>query len=251
MFGIINLTGKFWHNSGRLLPGLLGKALVLALIWQFLPYWIFILASLYLYFKSGSRALDLFLAYILLLAASVAVKLWLGFANIGKILIEFNSQVQYSLALTLFVAWFLLFGIKELVFLRRKEMLVLLQTLIFFILAFLFLWLISPGDFYPAIFIFSTVTMLLFAQFYNFVSQKSFGYALFLAITSSLVVLEIAWVASLLPVGIFGATTILVLFWFFAQRMYLLYEEKLLEAKVLLKNGLLFAALLVLVLVFS
>ncbi len=188
--------------------------------------------------------------FLVLLGVSVLIKFWLGFVSIGKILVEFNGLTHYSAALVLFIAWLAFFGIKERVFLRRKEFLILLQTIVIFILGLMLFWAALPGDFYPGILAFFVPVFLLFMEFYNFTLNGGAGSrTVIFSVVSSLIISEVAWAISFVSVGIFAEAAILALTWFFLQRFYLIYKENGLQPKVILKNSLAFAILFIFVLV--
>ncbi|MEK7546614.1 MAG: hypothetical protein AAB536_00290 [Patescibacteria group bacterium] len=100
------------------LRGLLIKSCIFGLCWFFLPFWIFLLVGVYFYFTPFFQSFNLFIPFLMTLAAA--------------------AYVPYGFwpAVFLGILFFLILGIKNLIFVNRFEnhqiMVFLLLFLIFF-----------------------------------------------------------------------------------------------------------------------
>lgn len=112
------MVGKLKLILGQIHWSLLVKASVWVLGWWFFPFWLFLILAFYLYFVPPLRSGQLFWNFFCILILSF---FWRGDA--------FNG-------LLLGVLVYLLFGIKDLIFVNRKLVLEVLSIFGLFLLAF-------------------------------------------------------------------------------------------------------------------
>jgi len=110
------------------LRGLVIRAAIFGLAWLLLPFWLFLLIALYFYFRPFFRPLKLFFPFLMTL------------------FFAFTGQPGFLSAVFLSVLFYLLLGIKDLVFVDRKSSHeVLIMLLMFLTLTRLFSYYGSWG----------------------------------------------------------------------------------------------------------
>jgi hypothetical protein len=202
---------------------------VLAVLITVAPAWLFIFAAVVFYVRSGPRRFEFWSLFLLILWIGVRVMNGsLLFGDLSDTLLRNETGVNLftsyaipaekmlSIALPL-CALFLLFGLKELLFRRRRYVVLLLSLAIVFwgSLQF-FLQAVRYGT-APVLWPLVPFLLLLFWGWFSAYESSLLRRGLGVMI-GTLIGLELLWVFTLLPLGFLNASAaLLLLFWLMTQ----------------------------------
>ena len=200
---------------------LLLKACVFGLSWLFMPFWFFLLVAVYFYFVPFFQPFKLLIPFILTLAAAAAVPYGFWFAAFLGLL------------------FFLLLGIKNLIFVNRFEnhqlMVFLLLFLIFFGLFSNFenwqRWTVSIGLLGAGLSFF-----FLFEELADYSRERSESRKMLVAGLGSFILWQAASVIIFLPLNHFYQTALLFLSSVIVADIFLEYLAKKLDRRKILND---------------
>jgi hypothetical protein len=187
----------------------------------------------YAYFRPISQSLKFLVVSFTLLAYCFL------FPNIGSLEVIF--------AFSLGALMYLLVGVKDMLFIKRKETTQLLYSLIFFMGSYLYF---SNGSLIAQLLLFF-FSLFLFRELYNLLSEGSRNGRLLIAIIPSLIGVELAWGLGLLPLSSSSASIIATTGVFIANDIFMAYKLGTIAEKTLRREIISSIALTVIVLVFS
>ena len=198
------------RSTLKRIPWWLGvKAATLAAFWLLTPWWVFLLAAPILFFRSGHRAFNLFVPFVVLVGLSFAGSSWLRVGIEGTPLLGAETLLRYTLAAFFAGLWFILLGIKEFFFVRRREVYLLFAASAFFLMTFLVLWASIPGEFTLALFFYALGVVLLLREIFP---DNVYPFAL------ALLSAELVWAGSFLAFTLVGMSAALAGLFFFVVR---------------------------------
>lgn len=210
------------------LRGLFLKAGILGFLWLFLPFWIFLAASFYFYFFPFFQPLRLALPFFLTLIAAAILP-----ANIW-------------LALFLAALFFLILGIKNLIFVNR---LAAHQFLVFFLLFLLFLSFFSGFENWQhwivsfSVFGVSAVFLLLAKELVDYGGGTGRRRTFFILGFGALLIWQLCLVLLFLPLNYFYETALLLLSAVFLLDVLLEHLKNKLDGRKILTDFSIFFAL--------
>ena len=187
----------------------------------------------YAYFRPISQSLRFLIVSFTLLAYCFL------FPNLGSL--------EALFAFSLGALMYLLVGVKDLLFIKRKETTQLLYSLIFFMGAYLYFSNVSlVGQL--GLFFFS---LFLFRELYILLSDGSRNGQMLVAIVSSLIGVELAWALELLPLSSSSASIIVTAAVFIANDIFMAYKLGTIVEKTLRREIATVIALSLIILIFS
>ena len=208
---------------------LLLKSCAVGLSWFFLPFWFFLLVVIYFYFVPFFQPFKLLVPFLLTVAAAIAV--------------------PYSFWFAIFIGllFFLLLGIKNLIFVNRFEN---HQLMVFLLLFFIFFglfshfenwqrWTVSIGLLGAGLSFF-----FLFEELADYSRERSKRKKMLVAGLGSLFIWQLASVLLFLPLNHFYQTAILFLSAVIMTDMFLEYLAKKLDRTKILNDFSIFFVLI-------
>lgn len=207
----------------------------------FLPILFFLFFSLYM-FRGHPYSLmsQNFYSFLALIVVS------LGVTNI------LNRQAFVFLAILFFsVLFYLILGIKELIFVHRQQWYAVKNILLFYSLfLFFFLW-DKSSYFFIKYLSFFVLTFFLLRE-WLFWSEQNFPKRQLLAsFVLAFVVVEILWSTAILPIGFISSANIMILITYLLVDSNLRHFQGTLNKKVILRNLGIFALAIIFVLITS
>lgn len=189
---------------GRTPWSLVLRPVFLSLVWLTGPAWLTVLFAVVFFLRSGSKPGRLLISASILTGLSV-FPVWHAFQA------PYAGQLSWLFVACFAVCWFLIFAIKELLFIDRAQVLNVLQAIIFFLGTWLFYWQFDMDitSFYGAVFLGGC--FFLFFDFFSFVVLRPKPEAWLFAVASLLLFTELFFVASILPLGFLNGTALLFL----------------------------------------
>ena len=188
---------------------------------------VFLAVAFYFYFQPSLNT-DKFLAsFIILLATSLIA--------INKLLIT-----HYSFLISLFFGFlfFLLLGIKNLIFIKRESYFYLLNGILFLAIFILFFWPAQPHWFFVKYLLVFFAIGLLFREFLNFLipellpSQKR----KLVVWGISFLMVQLLWIISLLPISFLNAASLTLLIMFILQDFNVHHFSGTINRQIILRN---------------
>lgn len=157
------------------------------------------------------------------------------------------GSLEALFAFSLGVLMYLLVGVKDLLFIKRKEATQLLYSLIFFMGVYLYFSHISLAG-QLGLFFFS---LFLFRELYILLSEGSRNGQMLVAAVTSLVGVELAWVLGLLPLSSSSASIIVTAAVFIANDIFMAYKLGTMAEKTLRWEIVTAVSLSLVILIFS
>ncbi|PIR87771.1 MAG: hypothetical protein COU10_02775 [Candidatus Harrisonbacteria bacterium CG10_big_fil_rev_8_21_14_0_10_45_28] len=242
--------------SGSLYPAIIkatifGLAVLIVELYNF-PWPMslgFIVLALILYFNPLANARRLFFTFLFLLIFTFLITTKFAI-DIPK-----TSAVYPSVAFAVFFAalFYLLIGIKQLLFIRRAQAYYLLYLSVLY-QGFLLYFASEKTDALPAIFKFLLLVLFLFhiiREFFRINNQSKTRFLTATVFSLTLVNLEIIWAISLLPIEFTSAASLATLFAFLSTETIRRYFQEELTAKFLRYSLLVSVSLFAVILAFS
>ncbi len=192
-----------------------------------------ILFFAYAYFRPISQSLKFIIVSFTLLAYCFL------FPNLGSL--------EMLFAFSLGALMYLLVGVKDMLFIKRKETTQLLYSLIFFMGSYLYF---SNASLVGQLWLF-LFSLLLFRELYGLLSEGSSNGRTLIAIIPSLIGVELAWGLGLLPLSSSSASIIVTTGVFIANDIFMAYKLGTIAEKTLRKEIMSSIALTVIILIFS
>jgi len=223
---------------------LLANSAILGFGWLVLPYWLYVLAAVFLYLRSSHERLKFWISALFLVAYPWFTVEWFG-----------GMAVYFGVLFA--VAWFLLLGVKQLFFLKRPQAYAMMSGILFFVGSLFFFWRLDPVQYFAALLVFFIFTALLFWEFYSFAaagavsSEAAKQGAFIFAAVFSLVLLELGWAVSLLPIGFLSSAAFLFLIFSVIEHSFFDYIAGSLHKNRIVFNGAVLILGTIIVLMFS
>jgi hypothetical protein len=193
-----------------------GSLLVLALkaiIWGVLltfvnRHWLFIIAfllvSFYFYLRKPFNASRLLASSLILIFTSLLIMRTAG--GLPGLSLPSSSWLSIIIAFFFSLLYFLLLGIKNLVFIHRQSLYRLLNGLLFSGILILFLGAPKSGGYFALSYLLiGAASFLLLREYLAFDFESAMGKKNLLALVFSFLTLQFLWVVSLLPIGFLNA----------------------------------------------
>lgn len=187
------------------------KTLVFGLVWLFLPHWLFLILAVYFYFVPLFKPLPLLFPFFLTLILGYAI------------------PRSFFMAVFLASIFYLILGIKDLVFVERKDAYETLTLLLVFIMLFKFVnGFLGWADWYlPVLLLLVSVALYwLFSGFYKYsrpVDHKAHGVRDFLSLgLFAFFEFQIVLVTLLLPISYFYKISLVFLTAMLLSRLVLI-----------------------------
>lgn len=212
--------------SGKIHWPLLAKGAFLGLLWFFTPLWLFLLSSLYFYFVPNFNSGRLSLSFLVAL----------GLAYFAPPL---HPPFSYAVAGGVAVFFYLLLGIKDLVLIHRQAAYQVMRFMLALVSFLLFFWW---GQAPTAGFIWQWLGLfiVLYALYREFLSfaliEESHVKKVVSASLAALVLFEVSWALSWLPIGFLNTTAIAVLVIFLMDDFIVHHFKGDLERRKFLSN---------------
>lgn len=235
------------------IPWLLGgKALGLAALWLLAPWWAFFIVALFIYIKSGSQSHNMIGVFAVLLALTRVSDFWLISGIEGTPLVGAKPLLRVLLAGTFALLFLILFGIKELFFVRRREFYLIAATLILYLTSFFTLWFMEPGLLSLITPLFALFAFVVSAPLYLTSEQNnSLNHIFVYSGTVTFLLVELLWSFSYLSLSIIGSSAILTAFFFITSSLHFVFEKGSLTRELILRNGVAFLFISIVLLIFA
>lgn len=199
---------KKWNSLYKAIVWALGLGIMIFSKFSWYGIAIFVLIAIWAYFSASSNRSKLKITYLF----SSVVSFWLLFSQ-TNISDSFLSSVWLSIILILILSFFMfsLFGLFEDYFINENFVYKIINTVIFIFLFISLFTLVSPISLGLWGGILSIIVFLLFNEFLSFfnIAKKR---RILTSLTVSFLSFELAWVITLLPLGILNGTALLTLF---------------------------------------
>ncbi|MDP1689431.1 MAG: hypothetical protein Q8L47_04895 [bacterium] len=203
---------------------LLGKAFGLAALWLAAPLWLFLVIAIYLYVKSQNSLYKLFGLFFVTLVLTWVADYWLSSGIENTPLVDSDFLLRTIFSVLFGILFFIIFGIKELFFVRRREFCLVATTLSFLLATFFTLWSYMPGMIVIRTIPFALAAFILGYTLTRFVtnnfSMKS-TFIYFFIVTYLMT--ELLWVLSYAPFSIISSSIILTVSFFVINSLYLIF----------------------------
>lgn len=211
---------------------------------------LFILASSYFYYRNYWNAKHFLASFVVLLAICL-IALWrLG----GQ-----NALLSTILAVFFGVVFFMLLGIKNMIFSHRTLPYYFLNTFLFAAALLAFFSADKSSSFVLEYLGLGAASFLLFREFLNFNYEISLGQIALpilskrslKALVFAFLVLELSWIVALLPIGFLNATSLALLFILLLEDLSLHNWNGTLTRRIALRDTTFFIVISFVIMVFS
>ena len=210
----------------------------------------FFLIVLYLYFRDSLNVEDFLSSFLILLSGSLIAI---------RIPAQDNFWFAVGVATFFAILFFVLMGIKNLIFIHRTVPYYFLNSLLFSVVFILFFYF-DKSNFFAFKYLLSGLAILfLFREFLDFnresipnpIQSSVLAKKNLLALALAFLTLEFMWVVSLLPIGFLNSASSLLLFILVLDDLLLHLWSGTINRHVVLRNTTIFLLINVLIFMFS
>lgn len=213
------------RSISKKIPWLLGgKAIGLAALWFLTPLWVFLFAVFYLYFKSQNSLYNLFGLFFVVVALTFVADYWLTSTIDNTPVMDSYFTLRFIFSILFAILFFIILGIKELFFVRRREFCLIATTLSFFLTSFFTLWSLMPGMLIFRTIPFAIATLILGYTLSRFATNDhSIKENLIYFFIVTFLMTELLWALSYSPFSIISSSILLSVSFFIINSFYLIF----------------------------
>lgn len=208
---------------------------------SFFPVLVFVLAAVFIYFLPVLNWRRLFASFFILLILSLAFILYSA---------PLISHFSLLIAVIFGFVFFLILGIKNLIFVERSAFYYLLNNLLFF-LAFLFFfsqWSLVDGPWFIVRYLsMFAVVFFLKKEFLAFLVLESPGRRLLISAGFAFIVLQLVWAISYLPIGFLNSAALALPLVFVLGDFTIHHFGGSLNRRVVLRNATILIAIIIVI----
>jgi len=189
---------------------------------------LFILAALYFYFRPSLNVGQFFASFLVLITTATLIMSLRGGAE----------AIFIPLSLFLGFLFFLLLGIKNLIFVKREPFYYLLNGLLLLVIFILFFWSAQSHLFFVKYLLVFFAIAFLFKEFLNFFIPESLHSQKRNLVVwgTAFLVLQLLWVISLLPISFLNAASLSLLIMLILQDFIVHHFSGTISRQLVLRN---------------